>query len=116
MKWSRIKEYRHNNNYCELDGEKCTHCRKCDYVHNTKKGNFLFKIVLILLIIFICYLLIFHVIPANIEKHNSMNNNTLDEKVANYNMRMSDDERSFREWSGIGEESVGDNYNSIGSR
>jgi len=61
------------------------------------------------------------IIPAGIEKRNNLiegqsnNSMSLEDDVVNYNMKMSDSERSFREWSGIGEESIGDNYNSIGS-
>ena len=121
MQKSRIKKYHHENNYCELDGKECIHCRKCDHIRSAKKSNFLLKFLLVLLIILICYLLMCHIKPAGIEKRNHLtkeqNNNsmTLDDKVVNYNMNMPNNERAFREWSGIGNESIGDNYNSIGS-
>ena len=55
-----------------------------------------------------------------IEKHNDLikeqSNNpmTLEDEVADYNMNMPNNERRFREWSGIGGESISDNYNSMG--
>lgn len=119
MKKSRIKKYRHENNYCELDGTQCTHCRKC--AHTRPKSNFLHNCVIVLLIIFVCYLLMCQVIPALIEKRDSnlmqkQNNNsmTTQDKVSNYNTHMSNNEREFREYHGLGAESISDNYNSMG--
>ena len=123
MQKSRIKRYHHGNNYCELDGRECVHCRKCDHIKRQKQSsNFLLKLVIACLIIIVIYLLVFQIIPAGLEKHSGLieksNNNsmTLEDKVHNYNTQMSDNERAYREWSGIGGESIGDNYNSIGSR
>ena len=38
---------------------------------------------------------------------------TLEEKVDYYNAHMSEDERSFRDTYGLGNESIGENYNSM---
>ena len=37
-----------------------------------------------------------------------------EDEVADYNVHMPNNERRFREWSGIGGESISDNYNSMG--
>ena len=118
MSKSRIKKYHHSNNYCELDGTKCVHCRNCDHTHST--SNFLLNCIIALLIIFVSVILFCQIIPMGIEKHNDLikeqSNNpiTLEDEVADYNMNMPNNERRFREWSGIGEESISDNYNSMG--
>ena len=39
---------------------------------------------------------------------------TLEDEVVDYNVNMPNNERRFREWSGIGGESISDNYNSMG--
>ena len=123
MKKSRIKRYHHENLYCELDGKECTHCCKCDHIQPIKQSsNFLLKLLIACLIISILYLLLFQIVPTALEKHShfhekSTNNSmTLEDKVQNYNSQMSNDERAYRNWTGIGAESIGDNYNSIGSR
>lgn len=38
----------------------------------------------------------------------------LEERVNEYNSEMSADERAYRNYTGIGDESIGDNYNSMG--
>ena len=84
------------------------------------KSDFLPNCIIAILIIFICYLLMCQIIPAGIEKRNCLmekqqnNSTTLEYRMANYNIGMSDNEKEFREYHGLGTESIGDNYNSMG--
>lgn len=103
------------NKYCHLDGKECTRCEKCKYIPK-KSRNWLSKIIIILLIIILLYLIFFQMLPMAIElnqlKEKQSNDfKTLDEEVEDYNLHMSDEERRYREYYGIGNETVGENYN-----
>ena len=114
---SRILKYHYDNEYCELDGEKCSHCRKCDHLPAPPKAsNWLNKLliacIIICIIIFIIHPLItgaYH--QQNIQSQQSPqsskkaidNSDTLEAKVDNYNKNMPDNERNYRNNSRIWE-------------
>lgn len=56
---------------------------------------------------------LFIVSGNEINEQPSNNSMTLEEKVDYYNAHMSEDERSFRNTYGLGNESIGENYNSM---
>ena len=75
------------------------------------------QLLLICLIAFVLFLLIFFIVPMGAEKTNEPAKKpmTLEEKVHNINMNMPQEERSFRQYYGLGNETIGENYNSMGS-
>lgn len=115
---SRITEYI-NHQYCELDGSECTRCQKCEYLpsqSSNRLNNFLIVCVIVCVIIFVLNPLLM----MGVEKNSQINiqstddSTTLEDRVDNYNQQMSDDEREYREYTGLGNESIGDNYNPMG--
>ena len=70
----------------------------------------------VVLFIFLIFVLLFslYIVSSNeINKESNENLITLEEKVDYYNAHMSEDERSFRNTYGLGNESIGENYNSM---
>ena len=116
MKKSRIKKHHFDYNYCQIDGDICIHCSKCDHIPVKRSTNRLHPLLIFLLIVCIIIFILNPLIQVGIDKNFENNNdsNTLENKVDEYNNGMSADERQYREWTGIGEESVSDNYNSMG--
>ena len=108
---SKVINYR----YCQLDGKECTKCKKCNYMPK-QKSNLASKLVIILLIILLFYILFFQTIPMAIELYHldkdTVNNlTTSDDTTQNYDIYMSDEEREYRNHTGLGVESIGENYN-----
>ena len=70
----------------------------------------------VVLLIFLIFVLLFslYIVSSNeINKESNENLMTLEEKVDYYNAHMSEDERSFRNTYRLGNESIGENYNSM---
>ena len=111
---SRIEKYHHNNNFCELDGTKCINCCKCDYINNKTSTNKFTAFLITLIIICVIIFILAPMITAEIHHQNINDNMISDDKTQNYNLQMSDDEKQYREYVGLGAESVGENYNSMG--
>lgn len=105
MKENSILEKHINHRYCELDGTKCIRCHKCESLP-TKSSNWLNKVlitlVIICLIVFVAYPTL--MIAADNTHHTNNNDKT----------QMSMSEQVFREQHGLGADSAGDNYNSMG--
>lgn len=116
---SRIDKYKYNNNYCELDGTTCTHCRKCDHIP-TQSNNRTNKLLIVFIITFIIIFILIPLYSIGIQKHNEITeqttkqSTTLENQINNYNDQISADERYFKEYYGLGSESVGENYNPMG--
>ena len=112
---SRILKYHYDNRYCELDGNKCSHCCKCDHLPTPKSSNWLSKILIACIIICIIIFVLNPILTAGLQ-HNvqkTPQTNTHDNKVATINSQMSSNERAYREYVGLGNETAGENYNSM---
>lgn len=116
---SRIKERNYMNNYCEIDGTPCIRCQKCKHLPNqsSKRSH---KWLIVFVIAFIIIFVLLPLYNVGIQKHNDLLEESqektmdLEERVNEYNSEMSADERAYRNYTGIGDESIGDNYNSMG--
>lgn len=110
-----------NHRYCELDGEKCIRCQKCESlpakpIKPIKSSNRLNKVLITLVIICIIIFIIYPLLMIAMEKSVQTNSNggDLQSKVDAYNAQMSEEEKQFRQYHGLGMETVGENYNSMG--
>lgn len=75
--------------------------------------KFALSVVLLIFLIFVLLFSLYIVSSNEINKESNENSMTLEEKVDYYNAHMSEDERSFRNTYGLGNESIGENYNSM---
>lgn len=125
---SRILKYHYDNRYCELDGEECSHCRKCDHLPAQSKGSWLNKLLIVLVILCVIIFIIHPLIVGtynqallskdtskstnkDISKDTVKDTSNLEARVDNYNKNMPADERAYRNHVGLGNESYGENYN-----